>query len=281
MAPTKNPRTRPPGPRGVRGVRRAGRWLVAMVVGVLWWPLVEAGEYCEPDLVGKTMEASPVAYSERGDRCEGFYAQPVSGVNLELRSFTETFLPFVPTELDSLQIEWVLPPGLDSERVHLRALSVRSELYYRMDTAVPAGQGHFLWGGELLASQGIGPKDIGVLGWVEGATPGDPDEPLHLPLRIGPGSSALGPNARYRLTFQPAITLHEVLADLYRLDEKGNRVAVFEGRDLDIGYYPSNRPVTFPFEKPSGSGYFLLLIRGSSDSGRSAFGTLSFYQMGS
>ena len=86
---------------------------------------------------------SPQGYRLRGDRCEGIYAQPVSGSStLLVASFTEAFEDFNPSSQDKLSIEW---PSFAKTPIRLRAYALREKFYYQMDTVVAADKAPYLW----------------------------------------------------------------------------------------------------------------------------------------
>ena len=239
-----------------------------------------ASSYCDSSLQSKVAHDSPLAYRDRGDRCEGVYVQPVSGVNLEWRSLIEASGGFTADGLGRVQVEWSVPPEHDGASLHLRALGIKPELYYRMDTRLPVGQGQFLWDGSVLAGQSVSPGDLGLMAWIEGGTPGRPEEPLYLPLRVGPEGSVPGRSGTYRATFQPALRLLEVRYGLYRLDAAGTAKPVFEDRKDPTGYYPANRATSIEVTPPAEAGLYEIRLSGKGQGNRSAVGTLVFYSSG-
>ena len=62
----------------------------------------KAPAYCDAELLLRAPK-SPTRYQERGDRCEGIYAQQVSTVSLGLRSFVKGFGDFNPETQKRLQ----------------------------------------------------------------------------------------------------------------------------------------------------------------------------------
>src|SRR5207247_3017061 len=105
------------------------------------------------DSLVKTRATDPDSYRLRGDRCEGLYVQDVSGSsNLVLASVIEHFESFDDTSGLPLRVEWTPLNGLP---VLLRAYSLKSGLYYRMETARPVSGGHYHGSTSVLQELGI------------------------------------------------------------------------------------------------------------------------------
>ena len=134
---------------------------------------------CDPNL--KQMGQNPQGYRLRGDRCEGIYAQPVSGSStLLVASFTEAFEDFNPSSQDKLSIEW---PSFAKTPIRLRAYALREKFYYQMDTVVAADKAPYLWPTGVLAALHLSRQDIGVVGFTDYQVGGE-SRRLYLPLRI-------------------------------------------------------------------------------------------------
>ena len=80
-----------------------------------------------------------------GDRCEGVYIKELSGTT-HVVSLTESFERY----------------NLNSGE--LRAQGLKTKLYYRMDTYLPAGSKSYSWPTNFLASLNIVKSDIGIVG---------------------------------------------------------------------------------------------------------------------
>ena len=160
--------------------------------------------YCDAELLH--VPKSPTSYQVRGDRCEGIYAQQVSTVSVDLRSFVKGFGEFDPETQSSLELTWKAPAGIVQD-ARLRAFSLKSRTYYRMDTAQPAANGSYRWPTEILAGEKLGRDDLGILAWVEMPGPADKVREVYLPLRAGTSQTLDG----YEVTLVPSKKLKKVL----------------------------------------------------------------------
>lgn len=107
-------------------------------------------------------ERSDLGYKHLGNRCEGFYLPQLSGT-LQVVSFTLS---------DQLDFTWhegttlvVRPVTVVERPLNLRAVSLRRQVFYRMDAVVDRNE--FLsWPiSPYLYQRNIRPNQIGVYGW--------------------------------------------------------------------------------------------------------------------
>jgi hypothetical protein len=111
--------------------RQAPRVLVAVLIAGFCWIVEASGadSPCDPAL--KPPEAHPLGYRSRGDRCEGVYIQPVAGTTMAVTSFNQGFSEYDLQSGQPLTLAWV---PLGEGVVHLRGVSTKRRLYYRMDS---------------------------------------------------------------------------------------------------------------------------------------------------
>ena len=147
------------------------------------------------DTTLRTRSDDPLSYRLRGDRCEGTYAQNVSGSSrLLVASFVESF-ETMDTSTTPLRVEWT-PPGRES--IRLRAYSIKPGLFYRMETARPGSSPLYTWPTDVLRGLDISNADIGVVGTIS-MTVGGARRDVLVPLRIH--QHATPPRStRYRVT---------------------------------------------------------------------------------
>src|SRR5678810_124031 len=144
----------------------------------------------------KTRDSDPLRYRQRGDRCEGVYAQDVSGSSdLLVASLVESFEAIDDTSSLPLRVEWTPPDG---QAVRLRAYSIKPGLFYRMDTAKPIPASPYLWPADVLQALRIGNADIGVTGSASAMLGGERRD-VFVPLRISQ-RKAPARSTRYRIT---------------------------------------------------------------------------------
>jgi hypothetical protein len=108
-------------------------------------------------------ERSELGYRQLANRCEGFYLPQLSGT-LRVVSFTVSdALGFTWNEGTILRVTSVTPAD---HPLNLRAVSLRPNVFYRMD-AVVHGNASLSWPiSPYLYQRNIRPNQIGVYGWV-------------------------------------------------------------------------------------------------------------------
>lgn len=238
-----------------------------------------AASYCDPALEQKS--DSPMAYRMRGDRCEGSYAQKVSSVSLEVRSFVESFGSFDPAKDSELVLTWKAPSGVDGTgNVRLRALSFKPRTYFRMDTAQPAAKGSYRWPTEILAGERLGRDDLGILAWTELPGPAGRNREVYLPLRAG-AKAAAAADQGYDVTLVPSARLREVRVTLSRIDSRGTVLNTLRrNEELNYGYYPPDKPTVFATGKLGASGFYRLQVTAAPASGLPVDCEIDFYHAG-
>lgn len=237
-----------------------------------------AAAVCAPELLDSS--SSPLAYRQRGDRCEGIYAQQVGSLSLEVRSLVAAFEPFDPAAASALVVEWTAPPEASGRDVRLRALSVKPRTYYRMDTVVAGGKGLYRWPADVLAAVGLTRDDLALVGWLDIEEAGSLLREVYLPLRIG--APAAGPaEVGYQVAFVPSKRLDEVAVSLTRLDREGRTAATLRrDEELGYGYYPPNQPTVFALGGLAGEGFYRLQLSARARGGEPATADFVFYHPG-
>jgi hypothetical protein len=179
-----------------RRLRLGGLGLVGgLLASVLGGGAAAQDTLCDPAV--PLREDVNYGYQDRGDRCEGIYANsPVSGSTIGVASFTKGTVSYEFTTIP-LEITW--PSGLD-QPVRLRAKPLRPDLFYQMDTFQPATASSFVWPTDFLLQYQIKPQDDlldqggrperrvlerTALGF--GFYPADSGVPIELPDLAGPG----------------------------------------------------------------------------------------------
>src|SRR5262245_10915880 len=89
-------------------------WSGLLVAAVFLSASARADTVCDPELLHKS--DSPNAYRERGDRCEGVYANPVGALTLEIRSLVAGKVGAIDLdEVRELTLAFRPPHGLERE----------------------------------------------------------------------------------------------------------------------------------------------------------------------
>lgn len=214
-------------------------------------------------------------YHERdGERCEGVYGeQPVSGDIIgQIASFT-LGRPAYELDLTPLTLEW---PRTVEGPVQVRAVALREDLLYQMDTVRPAGTSSYAWPSEVLVHRKIGPDELGVRAWVEQTLLGRP-RTLHLPLSVG-GNGPAAEAGRYWLVVVPGAPLRELEVAIDRLKTTDEAAAPASGagtrqvqeivpyHNFNRGYYAAKRPFRFALPVISEPGNYRVRLRAERDS---------------
>jgi hypothetical protein len=230
-----------------RRLRLGGLGLVGgLLASVLGGGAAAQDTLCDPAV--PLREDVNYGYQERGDRCEGIYANsPVSGSTIGVASFTKGTVSYEFTTIP-LEITW--PSGLD-QPVRLRAKPLRPDLFYQMDTFQPATASSFVWPTDFLLQYQIKPQDLAILGWSM-VPVGGQDLRVYLPLGIHQGD-ATPQGGGYNLLAVPGVDLAELFISIDLLDQGGRpERRVLERTALGFGFYPADSGV--PIELPDLAG---------------------------
>lgn len=190
--------------------------------------------HCDPEIRG--LERHRLGYRLRGssenssDRCEGLFAQPLSGNLYRFVSFVDTVQTFIKTNTEPLVVTW---HGPENSVTQLAAVGLKRKFYYRMDTNRNSTAQTFLWQTEVLSNLKESLNDIGIRGWVA-----EPDKDVYLPIHIRHSDSRQEATS-YELKFLTRQRLREVYLEIF--DDQGN--SVVPQRPLEYGVYPRGKPV--------------------------------------
>jgi hypothetical protein len=166
----------PPGRQPFAG----GLVFLAWVTLVAWafpCPLSSQNTKCEKL---HPLAGSQFRYSDRGNRCEGFYVADVGAETLEPVSLTEGELLYDLRPGLTLQLSTSSQVG----PFHVRAVAKPPRTYYRMDAVLEAGSSLSWPVDDVLWPEHLSADRIGVFAWK-----GSKDEKIFLPVRVTmPGS---------------------------------------------------------------------------------------------
>jgi hypothetical protein len=235
--------------------------------------LLGQDDFCDPNLKPPAGE-SPFGYRQRGERCEGTYAREVAGTTLLVASFTKEFEDFGAAIPALLKVAWNSPVR---NPVRVRGYSLRSQLYYQMDTLRPPGIGSFSWPANVLAGLNVRKSDLGVVARVSMQV-GDTEREVYLPVRIGSSNSATG---KYDLVLFSDQELSEVYVTLTELGPDGRPAHVLRrNAPLAYGFYPAQRGIHFGLTEVADRGLYLLAAGATLRSGGSYKLQFWFYHDG-
>lgn len=229
------------------------------------------------DSLVKTRASDPLSYRERGDRCEGVYAQDVSGSSsLLVASLVESFEAIDDTSSLPLRVEWAPPAG---EAVALRAYSIRPGLFYRMETAHPIAASPYVWPASVLQALRIASADIGVTGSAAHMVNGEPRAVL-VPLRISQRKAPIR-TARYRVTIWPSVELSDVFVTLATTGADGQPVRYLQrDENLAYGFYPAEHAIDILLQPLGARGIYFVRVAAMLKRGGSASSTFLLFHAG-
>jgi hypothetical protein len=222
-------------------------------------PAVAAPEdHCDPTINPAKLRDKPLGYRPFGDRCEGLYAQSVGASTMRVVSFTAGAARFKTGEPKPILIAW---PKVKDGPIRLRAKSLKSNLYYQMDTLQPETASSFTWRTDMVRRLSLGARDLGLVGWMEARVGGE-TETVYLPLTVRQGGA--GKAARdYRLLIAPGQPLKTVSWSIYRFDETDQRYhQVPPKATQQRNVHRSSRGVPIPIRDLPGKGIYYIEITG-------------------
>jgi len=225
-------------------------------------PLLAQESHCDPNLKLRQPQSDPLGYRPRGDRCEGVYAKEVSGTTLVV-SFTEFVENFDPAAAQKLLVEWTT---LGAGKINLRALSLKHNLYYQMDTVRPEGSSSYTWPTDVLAALNLKKNDLGIIAWALYEV-GGTKRAVYFPVRLKQ-QSAPAKSAAYQLVLLPDAELAQVYFRLAPVKEDGTLGAFIKDEVLD-GFYPAGRGVEMDIPESITPGIYYMKISATLKAGGS------------
>ena len=243
----------------------------AALLGALAGAPASAQTFCDPSK--PIVDHRSDGYRERGDRCEGVYVrQEVSGGFLDIVSFSLGEVTY-RLDGDALRLAWPAKPA--DQAVQIRAVSLRRNLHYQMDTRRPAGSTSYVWPTDLLLQLGLRPGELGVRAWTDLAW-GRGAKELHLPLGVHQGEPEDGASP-YNLVVMPELSLGSLRASLERLEDEDRLTTVFPEVDLG-GFYPAKEAITLEIPVPEEPGIYRLRLIATADGGGPPVSTFVWFQ---
>ena len=225
----------------------------------------------------KTRETDPLRYRQRGDRCEGVYAQDVSGSSdLLVASLVESFEAIDDTSSLPLRVEWTPPDG---QAVKLRAYSIKPGMFYRMDTAKPIAASPYLWPADVVQSLRLSNTDIGVTGSTSAMLGGERRDVL-VPLRIGQHKPPAR-STRYRVALWSSVELSDVFITLATIGPDGEPVKYLQrDENLAYGFYPAERAIDIRLQPLTDRGFYYVSIGATRKRGGSVTSKFLLFHSG-
>ena len=223
--------------------------VASVVVGVLWSAPGWSQPSCDPAV--KADVDHPQAYRQRGDRCEGVYWRPhaaQSGLSIAgVRRFVgANALTSVPLRLGWRKTDSIAP----GTAVTMRAVLLRSDLYYRMDTNKPYSAGLYEWPTDVINVLRLDLKDFGILASTSTKV-GGVNWQVYLPIDIGPPDAA---STTYEVTVIPMTALADLSWRCLRIGADGIPAARLAS-DAMKRQFPANVPIRLRIDLPRFEGF--------------------------
>src|SRR5262249_29841465 len=191
---------------------------------------------------------------------------------LLVASFIESSGPFDIVAGKPLPVAW---SGAAQSSVRLRAIALRSRLYYRMDSERPGSPGVFEWPTDLLVSLQMHANEIGLVAWMEQRVGGQQQD-IYVPLRLGNRSGT--PSRQYVLTIVPGSEMSEVYVTVAQVNADGrDSRKIKDAEPLKLSYYPAERPFTVRLPALDQPGLYRLELGATLSRGGSVTKSLFFY----
>lgn len=249
-----------------------------VLIGSLLLPLTAQAQAtnvtnpCDPRLMPQA--ADPLAYGRRGERCEGLYLNEVAGTGgLSIVAFTSVSRPFAIKAGEPIRLEWSAPPA---SAVALRAVSLRPDMYYRMDSSRPAGSTSFDWPSDVVTRLKLKSDELGLVAWTPSKL-ADRSEDVYIPLRVAGPPLATDAPGEYVVVVVPGAPLRELFVSLSAVDESGKSLTeLLSDAPLKHGPYPAEYPIPVRLPKLTTAGLYRLELNAVLKQGAPSPRTLYF-----
>jgi hypothetical protein len=221
----------------------------------------------------RSLSDSPLAYRLRGDRCEGLYAGDVARTSLLIASFTTWSGAFDPQTGRSVPLFW--PTARTNQPTHIRAVSLQSRIYYRMDALSGQGTTSYAWSPDVLAALRLKRDDLGLVAWTSQIVDGSERE-VYLPLAVG-GAPPTGVSS-HSLVVIPGVGLGAVFVTLMPVSPGADPHHSPEASKLPGGFFAPDVPFTVPVPRPKLPGLYRLTIGATTMDGGSVTADILFFE---
>jgi hypothetical protein len=212
---------------------------------------------CDPDLIRHTNPNNVDRYKQRGDRCEGLYAEQVNLTgNLLVASLTMG--PVMPPAFAGQPLT-VLCRYKEPADVHIRAFLLQPRPFYRLDVVQRGSVISWNWDTEVIARYAK-PANVGLVAWTSAFVDGRTQR-VYLPVR-GP---AAGTNGPMKLIVLPPVAVSEAYVTIAGTapGEKPLRQQAPVGK----GSYLKNQRIEIDIPALPHEGLYRVDVTGRSDVG--------------
>lgn len=194
--------------------------------------------YCDPSVKSDTDRAE--GYQQRGERCEGLYWRPhAMEANLSVVGFRRSSSINGLNLPPSFHLAWRKTPLISADaQVTVKSVSLRHDMYYRMDTRKPYSSGSFDWPTDVLGLLGLDFRNLGVFASAP-VKIGRTRWQAYLPLEIGFSQT---PAAAFELTLVPGMALADLSWQYSKFGSDGLPAKVLKHEKLKQSF-PADKPI--------------------------------------
>jgi hypothetical protein len=205
-------------------------------------------------------QTNPNSYRLQTDdpfRCEGIYTNKVAAAgNILLVLLTKGDSQLPPR--GSVTVSWQSP---SKSETRLRAYSLRDQLYYRMDSRLPADRQMYVWPLAIPAAVGLKAGEVGLVAWTSTDVFGR-NRDVYLPF----SSLPVATDAVLNASFVAPVALAKVTLNVSRLGNNG-AASQSMGQKTKAGQFPPRRRIDFVLDSINAPGFYELRISGEDSSG--------------
>jgi len=223
---------------------------------------------CDADLIGHTNPKDVDRYMDRGDRCEGLYAEQVSLTgNLLVASLTAGRVTPTAWTGQPLTLQCRYKEVAD---VHIQAFLLQPRPFYRVDAVQRGSAISWNWDTEVI-SRYAKPANVGLVAWISATVDGQTQR-IYLPI----SSSAAGPQAPMKLVLLPPVAVSEAYVTIAATGpgEKPLRQQAPVGR----GSYLKNQRIEIDLPPLPHEGLYRIDVIGRGDVGGVSAPTFFIYR---
>jgi hypothetical protein len=157
-------------------------------------------QYCDTTLT--PTDDPQYSYSERGNRCEGFYVSDISISEIDVVSVLQGKLYY---DLDSNETVEISSEIVKDRTIYIRAQAIPLKTYYRMDAQLLPNTTLDWSINEVITPCSLSSKKIGLMGWYM-----SDGERIYVPLKTKTEVNSSGNDNIIRVVFRSTVDLDSI-----------------------------------------------------------------------
>ncbi|MBU2676469.1 MAG: hypothetical protein KJP16_05245 [Gammaproteobacteria bacterium] len=206
----------------------------------------------------------PVAYGDRGNRCEGIYIRRVSASTAPILRGFHLAQPRYDSQADRLWLTIAgYLPGIEQGLIQAKSMLPRH--YYQMDTDDIEASGTFVWDAGLLRHKDVNlmPENLAVLFCEKGCR--EEVKKVWPVSIVADGSPDDAVDVSPYVILESEVTLVQIVLTI---QDTGSGAFVYENLELRRSNYPPDEAIRIPMRLPR-PGDYAVTIRVTSQEGLS------------